>query len=111
MSIYKDAHPALQLAHAFSSEFNNAIIAGGVARDLFNQRPFNDIDVFIPCISEMEQYEKIISVTKFCCENKLDVELSNDYNALVNLFRIKATDPENDEVKLDFCFTKNTLNT
>ena len=109
MIILNEKHPALKLAHTFTTGFSGAIIAGGVARDLFNDRSFSVIDIFIQHGNKVEEYEQIMAVTKFCCENKLCFEYCSDYNELNNCFSIKASDLNNVDVKLEFSFMYKSL--
>jgi hypothetical protein len=41
-------HPKLKAAHEFVTNYPDAIIAGGVARDLLLDREYSDIDIFVP---------------------------------------------------------------
>jgi hypothetical protein len=41
-------HPKLKEAHEFVTNFPDAIIAGGVARDILLDKEYDDIDIFVP---------------------------------------------------------------
>lgn len=47
-TIYLKGHPKLKVAHEFVTKYPDAIIAGGVARDILLGREYNDIDIFVP---------------------------------------------------------------
>jgi len=46
-TIYLKDHPKLKVAHEFVTQYPDAIIAGDVARDIFLEREYNDIDIFV----------------------------------------------------------------
>lgn len=48
MKIKLEDHPKLKMAHTLVTKYPDAIIAGGVARDILLGVEYNDIDIFIP---------------------------------------------------------------
>jgi len=48
MKIKLEGHPKLKAAHKLVTKYPDAIIAGGVARDILLGVEYNDIDIFIP---------------------------------------------------------------
>jgi len=47
-TIYLKDHPKLVAAHEFVTSHPESIIAGGVARDVFLNREYKDVDIFMP---------------------------------------------------------------
>jgi hypothetical protein len=78
MKITLKKHPELKLAHKLLQLFPDAIIAGGVVRDLINGKAFKDVDFFIPAPSSFELAKISISIGRFAAELKKEETLLED---------------------------------
>ena len=78
MKITLKKHPELKLAHKLLQLFPDAIIAGGVARDLINGKSFKDVDFFIPAPSSFDLARISISIGRFADELKKEETLLKD---------------------------------
>lgn len=74
----------LALAHEFLKSINthnepDAYIAGGCPRDIINDKPYKDIDIFIRTASIMDCIEKSFLIKDFCALHGLDLEVTGEY--------------------------------
>jgi len=85
-------YPQLAMAHQLLKEFDGAIIAGGLPRDLLTGREYGDIDLFVPIHSEHQHLvEQTLKAAKFAYYRNLSIEPKTYYflgNAPVIRLRI-----------------------
>ncbi|MCU7833699.1 MAG: hypothetical protein KZQ83_00490 [gamma proteobacterium symbiont of Taylorina sp.] len=79
MKITLEQHPELKLAHEFIKKFPDAVIAGGVARDLLCNRESNDIDIFMSVSSDIEKINYGIHMGRFFSEKGFDGYETRDH--------------------------------
>ena len=104
MKITLKKHPELKLANELLKIFPEAIIAGGVARDLINGIEFKDVDIFIQSRTEFETAEIAIKIGAFATKSKKDILAVDDSYYMVGiLVRVKI---EN----LDICVINPVFN-
>ena len=86
-------YPQLKLAHHFATKIPDAIIAGGVARDILMGEKISDktdIDIFIAGEnSELAMARQLIEITSFCSSLKITPHLLNIDSNMPGL-RLKA---------------------
>lgn len=72
--------PALTQACEFVKHFPNALVAGGVARDIILGQEFNDVDIFIRSRRDASEAAKlIIDIQRQCQAMRLDLKVQDTY--------------------------------
>ena len=72
-------HPELKLAHALVSNMQNCVIAGGAPRDLINNKPLADVDIFIGVSCHGELLERADYVMTYFKENDVEYKIHDGY--------------------------------
>ena len=83
MKITLKKYPELKWAYKLLKVFSKAIIAGGVPRDLINGRDYEDVDIFIPAPTFMEQSKISMAIGYLAKELKVE-PCFNDYYQMPN---------------------------
>lgn len=76
MNITLEKYPQFALAHELLKEFEGAVIAGGLTRDLLTGKEYNDndIDIFMPIHSKAYLVELSLKAAKFAHQRNLIIE-------------------------------------
>ena len=92
-------YPQFALAHQLLHEFDGAIIAGGLPRDMLTGKEYGDIDIFMPIQSKPYLVEFALKAAKFAHERNLTIE-PKTYCFFGNEIVIRLRIGEN----IDLCF-------
>jgi len=106
LKINLEKHPELKLAHGLVCNMDNYVIAGGAPRDLINNKPLSDVDVFAGVSCHGDLLERADYVTSYFRENNVDYKMHDGYwsdgdanEAIEILARISGGN-------IDVCFIK-----
>jgi hypothetical protein len=98
-------YPQFASAHQLLHEFDGAIIAGGLPRDLLTGREYGDIDIFVPVLSKPHLVELTIKATKFATKHDLTIEVAGYYAGGLNVIRVRLGE------SIDLCFMPENVST
>jgi hypothetical protein len=96
MKITLNEYPELKAANELLKAIPSAVIAGGVARDLINGKEFEDVDIFIPALTEVELSEISIEIGCFATELKEKPRMEDVYVMSKSIYRVRLSN-------LDIC--------
>ncbi len=97
-------YPQFATAHQLVAEFNGAVIAGGLPRDLLTGKEYRDVDIFIPTQSTEHLVEMTIQAAKFANENGMNISVAGYETYGSNIIRIRLEDGLMNIGDIDLCF-------
>lgn len=91
-------YPQFVTAHQLVKEFDGAVIAGGLPRDLLTGKEYADIDIFVPTLSTQHLVELTLQAAKFATEHGLTIEVASYESYGTEVIRLRLGEI------IDLCF-------